>query len=107
MANITPAKGQILVRWLSENEEPVQNSDGSVAVPTDKPSMIDYEKPLCQFEVMSGPKVGQIALANSYAVNNPLPGLDDVYFIPEESILGYSDAPIDMSNVQMSEVEDV
>ena len=106
MANITPSKGYVLVKWLPENEQPesMQNSDGSVAIST--PSPMDYEKPLCQFEVMSGPKVGQIALANSYAVNNPLPGLDDVYFISEESILGYSDAPIDMSNVQMSEVED-
>ena len=106
MANITPAKGYILVKWLPENDQPesMQNGDGSVTIPT--PASVDYEKPLCQFEVMSGPKVGQIALANSYAVNNPLPGLDDVYFISEDSILGYSDAPIDMSNVQMSEVED-
>lgn len=94
MANITPTKGYVLVKYLPENEQPVQNADGSVAVPTGAPVLPYDEKPLCQFEVLSGPKVGQIALASKYSTSNPIPGASDVYFLSEEGIKGYVDQPI-------------
>lgn len=96
MANITPSKGQVLVKWIEENnqvESVAQNADGSVAVPT-APTISDKENRLCQLEVLSGPKVGQIALASEWSLSNLVPGTSDIYFINEESIVGYSDAPI-------------
>jgi len=95
MANITPAKGLILVKWIEENnvsEGIAQNSNGSVSVPTSEPKI--GESKLAQLEVLSGTKAGQIALASEWQLTDLLPGTTNVYFISEDAIRGYSDAPI-------------
>ncbi len=95
MANITPAKGLVLVKWIEENnvsEGITQNSNGSVSVPTSEPQ--NSEPRLAQLEVLSGTKAGQIALASEWQLTDLLPGTANVYFISEDAIRGYSDAPI-------------
>lgn len=96
MPDIKPTKGNVIVRWLPENDKPEETpmpvSEGMVG--NAKPYK---EEELCQLEVMSGPNEGKIALASQWSLSQLIPGTVDQYFIEEASIEGYAEAPLDDS----------
>lgn len=95
MANITPAPGQVLVRYLedaTEDTESVQLVGGSEPINKDVVSESEHE--LSQVEIMTGKNAGQIGLVSEWNLSDLVPGTMDMYFAQESAILGYSDAPL-------------
>lgn len=102
MATITPAKGQVLVRYLEEAPS-VETPQQTVPSPMDARTP-EYESELAQIEILSGTKTGSIGLICEWHLSQLVPGSTDMYFAPEESILGYSDVPLTQIDTSSEDV---